>query len=568
MRRNPKILDTLLSFQPRESRGTLGPLLITPDNDKGSETTVTVPLHPSPIPSSSSTSTFLQRVARHTGSGSLEVTHIIRPIRSEPILVATETPTKLDYTTQSVSTEILSNTVTMKTTTAVTVSTGEATPTSPVAIEMGASSPTLDSEPDILLQSEMGTSSGVPSAEHKVEFITGSDEEGEGEGGEGEREGGEEAVDKRDREVESKEGEGKEEDSVGEMVKEASVGDQGGEVGERQGTDGGMGEGKQAGSIMQSQETLPVDMNLDLPPAPQPLLSYIPSSPLLPTTMETITLEVQEEEEEGEGEIEEPLPSPEDDNILMGVDLGVSKPLPIIELPPVKSEETVLINIESSGVTFSGEHLLGQGEHQLEVTEHQPQDIDVHKLDVQETLSDPLSAVVFSSDPLSTGTVITHLSDPVSSGPVPSLLATLSFPYEEGEQEDVAEELQAARSKGDVGPDPTILPPRRPSPFPEVVAGVKEALYTAWIPSPWTQGLLSRLSTITGQHLTCPGLVADIKMVRNVHVNSYRLPHAVNCLISVPRLYNSMTRYQSCCQLTSPEPHARHCPLWRVSLWT
>ena len=425
----------------------------------------------------------------------------------------------------------------MKTTTAVTVSTGEATPTSPVAIEMGASSPTLVSEPDIILQSEMGTLFGVPSAEPKVEFITGSDEEEEGEGGEGEREVGEEAVDKRDGEVESKEGEGKEEDSVAEMVKQASVGDQGGEAGER---DGGMGEGKQAGSIMQSQETLPVDMNLDLPPPPQLLLSYIPSSPLLPTTMETITLEVQEEEEEGEeegeGEIEEPLPSPEDDNILMGVDLGVSKPLPISELPPVKSEETVLINIESSGVTFSGEHPLGQGEHQLEVTEHQPQDSDVYKLDVQEsgavppTLSDPLSAVVSSSDPLSMGTVVTHLSDPVSSGSVPSLLATLSFPYEEGEQEDVAVELQSAGSKGDVGPDPTVLPPRRPSPFPEVVAGVKEALYTAWIPSPWTQGLLSRLSTITGQHLTCPGLVADIKMVRNVHVNSYRLPVQYTCI--------------------------------------
>ncbi|CAI8035658.1 hypothetical protein GBAR_LOCUS19975, partial [Geodia barretti] len=50
VRRHPQILDTLLSFEPRERRGTLGPLLLSSDEGRfTSDPTISVPLHPSPL---------------------------------------------------------------------------------------------------------------------------------------------------------------------------------------------------------------------------------------------------------------------------------------------------------------------------------------------------------------------------------------------------------------------------------------------------------------------------------------------------------------------------------------
>ena len=200
-----------------------------------------------------------------------------------------------------------------------------------------------------------------------------------------------------------------------------------------------------------------------------------------------------EEDMEVEGEVEWPLPLS---------DLGVSKP----ESSP-------------SQMTRTGGHPLEQSEHHLEVTEHQPQDSDssANKLDVQEagitppSFFHPLSKVA-PSDAVLSGAIATHLSDPLSSAPPLSGPSLLSQPC--GDQDDIAEELQTLQAKGDVGPEPVVFVPRRPSPFPEVVAGVREALYTAWIPSPWTQALLSQPHSVTQDHLTCPGLVADIKRVR------------------------------------------------------
>ena len=362
-----------------------------------------------------------------------------------------------------------------------------ATPTDPAAIQMGASSPTLVSEPDTPLQSGTGTSFTVPAiTESVVKFTTGVIEEGEGEG-----EG-----DTVDRGGERGEKEGGE-------LEEVETGRNGLVVG---------GGGEQAGSIMQSQEILPQGLNFDLPTAPLETLPYTPSSPLLPTTMETVALEIQEEiEEEVKEQIEQPLPL---------VDIGEGRPLSISESPRTSVSGTM-------PPLSSGGHPLEQGEHQLEVTEHQPQDSDnrAHKLDVHEAGITPPSSFhplseVAPSDAVFTGAVATHLSDPLSSAPLQpppsSLLGPSLHPQPYGGQEDVMEELQAMAARGDVGPDPVVLVPRRPSPFPEVVEGVREALYTAWIPSPWTQSLLSQPTSVTQQHLTCPGLVADIKMVRGV----------------------------------------------------
>lgn len=479
VRRNPKILDTLLSFQPQEIHGTLGPLLLSPEGDDTSESTVSVPLHPSPIPSSRS-------LQPPTGSQrSLNVTHSpIRPIRSEPVLAMNKTAPQ-------------------------GISTDTQMPTSSVAIEMGASSPTLVLEPDTPLQSGTGTSFTLSAPD--VKFITGSDEEdgleekeeskvdGEGEG----RAGGEESVVKEVMTSEVPDAGHWEQEEHG-RVDEGTE-----EVMGEGGQDGGVCvmEEEQAGSIMQSQEALAEDVEMDLPSVPQDILSYTPTSPLLPTTMETVALEMQEEQEQdqAEGEMEQPLPLPDI------MDSGGSKPLPISESPLTTCEEGILIDISSSGVTppFSSGH-------QLEVTEHQlSPDSTAHQLDVQETrivppaCFDPLSEV---SDRQSPGTVATHLSDPPL--PVPSHLPLASQPHvSEILEDDVAEKLKTMGTMGDIGPDSMVLPPRRPSPFPEVVAGVKEALYTAWIPSPWTQGLLLQPASVTQQHLTCPGLVADIKMV-------------------------------------------------------
>ena len=570
MRRHPKILDTLLSFQPHESRGTLESLLLSPDDESdNSDMTVSVPLHPSPLPPITSLHTESQ--------GSLEVmTSQIRTIRSEPMLATMETTkTRLRAQTGRHSDDIFIETDTMVTKLS----------TDPVAIEMCASSPTLVLESDTPTQSGMGKAFTMPvsTIEPEVKFTTEVREEEEERDGVKDIEGkGDSGVDDRRVDEEKKLETEIAEETVGPIITsdigtvQTDTVQEGGQAGSVMQTDtvqvnieggqaasimlqtetvqvnieggqaasimlqtetvqvnieGGQAasimlqtetvqEGGQAGSIMQSQETLPPNMNFDLPEATIQSLPYTPSSPLLPTTMETVALEIQDvisDEDKGvdnegqneEGEIEQPL------------QLSDIRPLIMI-----RSDDVSEMNISSTEVPLiavvSG-HQLEPGEHQLEVTEHRPQDTSgdgTHILDVKETgiytdvpssMSTPLSGVTVSLP----SSVPTHLSDPLSSclpRPQPSHLHPLptsqSYTVHESDEE-------SHTMGGDVGPEAIVLhPPPLSSPYPEEVAGVKEILYTAWIPSPWTQGLLSQPTS--QQNLTCPGLAADIKMVSGI----------------------------------------------------
>ena len=568
MRRHPEILDTLLSFQPRESRGTLGPLLLSPEEEGvSSESTVSVPLHPSPLPTHTSPPPPPPTVS---GQGSLEVTHHsspIRSIRSEPVLATMATNTTLP---SGLSAMVLT----------------ETRPSDTVNIEMGASSPTLNLEPDTPLQYGTGPPFTIPvSSRAAVQSVTsqqnvkgdlnvdGDTGEGGGRGGvmmegggkgEGDGEGGGDASDTGERgevgegggegeEVELEGGgerrEGGESGKVeGSVVNEGTV-EGGVSTNEQEITDNstsrdgaesggdllGGGAGGQAGSIMKSQEVLPLDVDLDLPVTPPQPITVTPPSPLLPTTMETVALEIQgeveEEEEETGGEgIIDPLPS------LPGISI-VGEARTVTESTEiVSSEEDTVVNINSPL-----RHPLEPGEHQLEVMEQQLQESvgdgtrDAREADVgmlpspsssSSSYRGPLSGV----EELATGAVATHLSDPLSIQPHPSQPhpsrphplqphPSQTHPSELYGEQEKSEELQTVGTKSELELVPmAALPPRNPSPFPEMVAGVKEALYSAWIPSPWTQGLLSRPSSVTQQHLTCPGLVADIKMVSPVYM--------------------------------------------------
>ena len=441
--------------------------------------------------------------------------------------------------------------------------------TDPVAIEMCASSPTLVLESDTPTQSGMGKAFTMPvsTIEPEVKFTTEVREEEEERDGVKDIEGKVDlGVDDRRVDEEKKVESEIAEEAVGQIItsdigleetvqtETVQEGGQAGSImlqtdtvqeGEQAGSimlqtdtvqEGEQAgsimlqtetvqvniEGGQAGSIMQSQETLPPNMNFDLPEATIQSLPYTPSSPLLPTTMETVALEIQDvisDEDKGvddegrneEGEIEQPL------------QLSDIRPLIMI-----RSDDVSEMNISSTEVpliaVLSG-HQLEPGEHQLEVTEHRPQDTSgdgTHILDVKETgiytdvpssMSTPLSGVTVSLP----SSVPTHLSDPLSSSlPPPRPQPSHLHPLPTSQTYTVHESDEESHTMGgDVGPEAIVLhPPPLSSPYPEEVAGVKEILYTAWIPSPWTQGLLS-LPT-SQQNLTCPGLAADIKMVSGI----------------------------------------------------
>ena len=425
--------------------------------------------------------------------------HVIRAIRSEPIFVTTETDKQIqpplvpDAKTSEplISVEAKDSTV-------------------PVAIEIGASSPTLVLEPDYPIETDTGHGNELHE-QHQVKFTTGGGEE------EGERVLGEvEVGEMQEDELGGKGGEGEEDLIVGEGRdgEGEAVGDEGSvslDLVERLQEDsvcgvvveGGGGGGIQAGSIMQSMETI-TGMNFDLPDAPPQSHSSTPTSPLLPTTMETVSLGTQDiiEEEEvviGGEEMGESLQLPEELCAVGGTPLQLNE--------PAKTEEEEEMN------TVGGLQL-EQGGHQLELNALQSQNSGgVHLLDVREagvgppfTTPLPSPAVELSFPP---SALPTHLSDPLISLPPPSPQLPPSHPHDEAKEESQT----LGRGGGDIGPEPRVLP-SVPSPYPDEVAGVKEALYSAWIPSPWTLDLLSRQTPVDQSHLTCPGLVADIKMVR------------------------------------------------------
>ena len=359
--------------------------------------------------------------------------------------------------------------------------------TTPVVVQIGPSSPTLVPEPD----SPLETGTDVPSHhgdhqdKHHVKFFTG---DGEEEREEGER--GDDVIGKEKGEVGEKENKaldfvgGLHEDNVNEVVVEREGG--GGEI--------------QAGSIMQSMETI-TGVNFDLPEAPLLSHSSTPTSPLLPTTMETVALGIQDVIEAevmiGGEEMGESLQLPEELSAVGGMPLQLNE--------PAKTEEEEEMNtvgglqLEMNGLKSRGSG--GDGAHLL----------DVREVGVGPPSTSPLShpAIEVSSPP---SAIPTHLSHPLISLPLPPPQFTSSL-HGDGEEES---QTLGREGVGDIGPEPRVLPPV-PSPYPEEVAGVKEALYTAWVPSPWTLGLLSRRTPVDQSHLTCPGLVADIKMVRTYH---------------------------------------------------
>ena len=419
----------------------------------------------------------------------------MRVVQSEPVLTAMATGKQTPPSTRPVE-------VTTKTpaNTSVTMETAIVS-TDPVAI---ASSPTLVLEPDSPLQTGMETS--------QVKFITGDGEEEELEGVVSSNEMGVVSNDdlgvvkNREEEVEGETCEGEdgeakvvtgipdEQRMEGEGEKGRGGDEVGGEVergemeegqeGEIEGNGEGEGEGgeMQGGSIMQSQETI-TDIDFDLPDAPPPSNSSTPLSPLLPTTMETVVLGTQVEE--AKGEIEEPLQLPEEMSSVGGTPLQLSEPQPGTE------EELNTV----------GGHQLERGGHHLEL-----QGDGAHLLDVREGGVGPPSGPTHPGAEISLppAALPTHLSNPLS----PHL--TPSHPHrEEGENEEL-QTLGRGGGDRDVGPELQVLS----SPYPpEEEEGVREALYSAWIPSVGTQRVLSRTVPVDQTHLTCPGLVADIKTV-------------------------------------------------------
>ena len=202
-----------------------------------------------------------------------------------------------------------------------------------------------------------------------------------------------------------------------------------------------------SGSIMQSEDSIAATQRLDLSEVLEALSSDIePSSPVLPTTMETIFVEEEEDEEAGQEESE------------------------LLSFSSNELEESNLDELEEAAAR-------------------------------SRSISESLPEV----------TTVPDNEEPAGEAP-PTQEVTTAQEVVTTTQEVVTTTTQ------EVAVPREGLPQRRPSPYPTGEAEVKEALYTAWLPSPWTQELLANPPPgMTTQHLTCPGLVADSKMVR-LHV--------------------------------------------------
>ena len=200
------------------------------------------------------------------------------------------------------------------------------------------------------------------------------------------------------------------------------------------------------GSIMQSEDSFIATQRLNLTEVVQALSStdIEPSSPVLPTTMETIYVEEEEEEEE---------------NV-------------------VGEEEGELLSFSAN-----------------ELAESEVEEAAVRSRNISETLPEVTTNVSPEEEP--------------TAEDQPSQEATRT---QLGDVDTVTVTPEVTTVTQEVIDEPP--PPRRPSPYPEGEAEVKEVLYTAWLPSVRTQELLaSSSSSMNTQHLTCPGLVTDIRTV-------------------------------------------------------
>lgn len=233
-----------------------------------------------------------------------------------------------------------------------------------------------------------------------------------------------------------------------------------------------------SGSIMQSEDSVAATQRLDLTEVLEALSSDIePSSPVLPTTMETIFVEEDEEEEAGQEEGE------------------------LLSFSSNELEEPNLDELEEAAVR---------------------------------------SRSISESLPEVTTTVPENGEAAGEAQPTEELTAT-----ETTTQEVETTTLEATTTQGVAVPRDD-LPQRRPSPYPGGEAEVKEALYTAWLPSPWTQELLANPPpSTTTQHLTCPGLVADIKMVGHMYSVCGSLPFPLDELHTQTNTHTHMQTHPS-----------------------
>ena len=203
------------------------------------------------------------------------------------------------------------------------------------------------------------------------------------------------------------------------------------------------------GSIMQSEDSFIATQRFNLAEVVQALSStdIEPSSPVLLTTMETICIEEEEEEEED----------------IVGEEEGELLSFSVNELAESEVEEAAARSRSIS-------------ETLPEVTTVSPEE--------EPTGEEP------------TGEEPTGEDQPSQEA------RTMDTMIQDRDVDTVTVTPEVTTATQEVIHEP--LPPRRPSPYPEGEAEVKEILYTAWLPSARTQELLaSSSSSMNTQHLTC-----------------------------------------------------------------
>ena len=498
LKRNPKVLDCLLAFNTREGECTLGPLLMSPTSTITPTLTHTVPTshHPSPSPK-------VQLFRR--SSSPLEVSHqsqTFSPIpmtASEPCLTSVTIGTSETSVSMATADSPVAQDIVQPSQPAPEFHPTHAQPDTPVLVAMEPSSPTLmqlaTSESETSLQKEgqeLSTGSDLNPTLIEKEASAHDSEERYGdvtliedplEGVEDQTGGRRGSVPSEEEPLEDRTGQGRASVTFEEEPQEDRTGGERGDViFLEEPLEGVKDQADYSGSIMQSEDSVAATQRLDLTEVLEALSSDIePSSPVLPTTMETIFVEEDEEEEAGQeegellsfssNELEEPNLDELEEAAVRSRSISES-------LPEVTT--TVPENGEAAGEAQSTE--------EVTATETTTQEVETTTQKVETTT-----------------------------------------------QEVETTTLEATTQQGVAVPrDDLPQPQRRPSPYPGGEAEVKEALYTAWLPSPWTQELLANPPpSTTTQHLTCPGLVADIKMVGHMYSVCGCLPLGVSsCFVT------------------------------------
>lgn len=482
LKRNPKVLDCLLAFNTREGECTLGPLLMSPTSTITSTLThtVTTSHHPSPSPK--------VQLFRRTSSP-LEVSHqsqTFSPIpmtASEPCLTSVTIETSEMSVSMATADSPVAQDIVQPSQPAPEFHPTHAQPDTPVLVAMEPSSPTLmqlaTSESETSLQEEgQELSTGSDLHPTLIEKEASAHDSGEKygdvtliedslEGVEDQTGGRRGSVPSEEEPLEDQTGQGCASVTFEEEAQEDRTGGERGDViFLEEPLEGVKDQADYSGSIMQSEDSVAATQRLDLTEVLEALSSDIePSSPVLPTTMETIFVEEDKEEEAGQEEGE------------------------LLSFSSNELEEPNLDELEEAAVRSRS------------ISESLPE--------VTTTVPENGEAAV-EAQPTEEVTATETTTQEVE---------TTTQQVETTTQEMETTTLEATTTQGvAVSRDDLPQPQRRPSPYPGGEAEVKEALYTAWLPSPWTQELLANPPpSTTTQHLTCPGLVADIKMVGHIY---------------------------------------------------